>query len=80
VTVAPAGLVAGVVMLAGTVIVGGVVSWTVTVNVALLELGGVAWSLALQVTVVAPIGNVEPEAGAQDRLGLGSTRSVALAE
>ena len=36
-------------------------------------------SLAVQVTVVGPSGNVLPEDGAQSRLGLGSTASVAVA-
>ena len=36
-------------------------------------------SCALQVTVVAPTGNVEPEAGEHARLGWGSTRSAAVA-
>ncbi len=42
--------------------VGGVVSWTVTAN----ETGALvlpALSVAVQVTVVVPSGNVEPEAG-----------------
>jgi hypothetical protein len=50
-------------MLAGQVIIGVLESNTVTLNVhwrvLLLE------SVAAQVTIVAPIGNVEPEAGVQ---------------
>jgi hypothetical protein len=36
-------------------------------------------SCALQVTVVVPSGKVEPEGGAQERIGLGSMVSVAVA-
>ncbi len=46
-------------MLAGQVIVGGWVSFTVTVNV---QLGP---AVAVQVTVVVPTGKNEPEAGLQ---------------
>src|SRR5205085_1717416 len=60
VTTAPDGLVAGVVMLAGGVNVG-VPSVTVTVNepdaVAPFE------SVTVQLTVVGPTGNVEPDGG-----------------
>jgi O-glycosyl hydrolase len=57
---------------------GGVVSETVTVKdlgVAALPLA----SCALQVTVVMPIANVEPDAGLQVTVGFGSTASVAVA-
>jgi hypothetical protein len=51
-------------MFAGTLlIVGAVVSRTVTVNVAVPVL--FAASVAVQVTVLVPSGNVEPEAGLQ---------------
>src|SRR5256712_11577869 len=60
---APVAPVASIVAFAGTVTTGPVVSFTVTVNDAAL------WfpcaSVALQVTVVAPNGNVDPLAGAQ---------------
>src|SRR5437016_1352101 len=58
---APPGPVASLVMFAGTLTTGGVVSWTVTVKLALLWLP--AASVAVQLTVVAAIGNVEPEVG-----------------
>jgi hypothetical protein len=56
-------------MLAGQVIWGGVVSCTVTVKVqvALLPL----LSVAVQFTVVTPLANVEPLAGAQLMLASG---------
>jgi len=50
-------------MLAGQVIVGGCVSFTVMVNVQEAELA--AKSATLQVTVVVPLGKNEPDAGAQ---------------
>jgi hypothetical protein len=50
-------------MLAGQVICGGSVSLTVTVNEQLPVL--VLVSVAEQVTVVVPTGNVAPEAGVQ---------------
>jgi hypothetical protein len=61
VTAAPAALEAGVLMFAGTVTVGGCASVTVTRNVAVPVLPAV--SVAEQVTVVAPTGNVDPDAG-----------------
>jgi hypothetical protein len=48
-------------MFEGQVIVGGWLSLTVTVNLQTVELLEV--SVAVQVTVVTPFGNVEPEAG-----------------
>ena len=66
-------------MLAGQVIVGAVVSRTVTVNVQVRVFCGVAWSLAVQVTVVVPNGKAEPEAWAQLTVGLGSHESIAVA-
>jgi hypothetical protein len=63
-------------MFAGTVIDGGVVSTTVTVNEACAVLPRV--SVAVQFTVVVPSGNVDPDAGVQ-LTGRGpSTRSVAV--
>src|SRR3989442_15605595 len=59
---APVALVASTVACAGTVTTGPVVSVTVTVNDAALWLP--CASVALQVTVVAPTGNVAPLAGA----------------
>jgi hypothetical protein len=50
-----------VVILAGQVIVGGCVSFTVTVNVQAETLP--AASVAVEVTVVVPIGKKLPEAG-----------------
>ena len=49
------------VMLAGQVIEGGCVSFTVTVNEQLAEFP--AASLTVQITVVEPFGNVEPDGG-----------------
>jgi len=63
VNIAPAALVASTVALAGTVTTGPVVSFTVTVNDAALWLP--CASVAPQVTVVAPNGNVAPLAGVQ---------------
>ena len=76
-TVAPVALVHSAVKLAGHVIEGGDVSRTVTVNEQVLVFGGAAWSLAVQVTVVDPIENVVPEAGAQLAVGLASQASCA---
>src|SRR5438552_2029671 len=56
-TVAPSGPVASATMGSGRVSTGGVVSTTVTVNVAVAIFP--ATSLLLQVTVVGPSGNVE---------------------
>ena len=66
--------------LAGTVITGGVVSTSTTVTVKLFWPVLPCESVAVQVTVVGPSGNVLPEAGAQ--LGtIGPSRSsFALAE
>src|SRR5260370_21138289 len=52
-------------MSAGTPVIARSVSITVTVKVWLTVVGVSSASLAVQVTVVVPIGNVEPEAGAQ---------------
>src|SRR5574337_1408587 len=59
VTVAPDAPVASFVIDDGTVTVGGVVSWTVPVNEAVPIFP--AASRALQITVVNPIGNCEPD-------------------
>ena len=61
VTTAPLAFVAATEMFAGTVTVGGVVSPTVTVKVAVRVLPRV--SDVLQLTVVIPRANVVPEAG-----------------
>src|SRR3989454_175359 len=63
VNTAPAALVASTVAAAGTVRTGPVVSFTVTVNDAAVWLP--CASVAPQVTVVAPNGNVAPPAGVQ---------------
>src|SRR3954447_2672614 len=57
---------------------GGVTSRTVTVKVFVPALAD--WSEALQVTVVAPMGNVEPEAGVQVTAGEEFRASLSLAE
>src|SRR5262249_54917575 len=76
-TAAPSGPVASAVIGSGTVITGGVVSTTVTVKVAVAILP--ALSLLVQVTVVAPSGNVEPDAGAHITATAPSTVSTAPA-
>src|SRR2546422_278518 len=63
VTIAPAGLVASAVISAGRVKAGGVVSRTVTVEDAEPVLPNP--SVAVHVTVVTPMGKVEPEGGEQ---------------
>ena len=77
VTTAPAELVASVVISAGTVTTGSVVSRTVTVKVADPVLPAV--SVAEQVTVVGPSGKVLPDAGVQTGVIEPSTVSVAVA-
>jgi hypothetical protein len=74
---APVAPVASTVAFAGTVTTGPVVSATVTVNepAPLLPLA----SVAVQVTVVAPSGNVDPLAGVQLTATLPFTRSLAVA-
>ena len=64
--------------LVGQVIVGAVVSRTVTVK--LQEMSRPLESVALQVTVVGPSGNVLPEAGVQvtGKWGLQSSEAVAV--
>jgi hypothetical protein len=51
---------------------------TVTVNVALTGLLASSQSVAVQVTVVVPIGKTEPEAGAQLTAGVSPPSSLAL--
>jgi hypothetical protein len=75
--VAPVVLVASTVAFAGTVTTGPVVSPTVTVNDAAPVFPVV--SVVVQVTVVAPSGNVDPLAGVQVTGRGPSTRSVAVA-
>src|SRR3954447_23040562 len=63
-------------MSAGRWSVGAVVSCTVTVNVAVAVLP--AWSVAVQVTVLPPRGNVAPDGGWQSTATAPSTRSLAV--
>src|SRR6266571_1396767 len=63
-------------MFAGTVTAGGVVSCTVTLKLWLAVSPRV--SLAVHVTIVCPIANVEPDAGLHTTGRLPSTRSVAV--
>src|SRR6266850_1219314 len=74
---APAALVASTVALAGTVTTGPVVSVTVTVNDAAPWLP--CASVAVQVIVVAPNGNVDPLAGVHVVATAPSSASVAEA-
>jgi hypothetical protein len=74
-TTAPDALVASVVMFAGSVSVGGAESRTVTVNVPEPVFPRV--SEAVHVTVVVPIGNVEPDAG--EHVGVIEPSTVSLA-
>jgi hypothetical protein len=69
-TVAPPGPVAATVMLPGTVMVGAVVSSTVTSNVSDVS-SSVLGSVAVHVTVVTPSENVVPEGG-EHTTGTGS--------
>src|SRR5205814_816040 len=50
--------------------VGASVSLTVTVKLQLFVLGGVAVSLAVQLTVVVPLAKIEPLAGVQTTVAL----------
>jgi hypothetical protein len=79
VTAAPLGPVASVVMSAGTVTTGGVVSRTMMLKV-LVALVLPEASVAEQLTTVVVIGNVLPDPGAQVTAGAGSTRSEANAK
>ena len=76
-TTAPEGPVASTVILAGTVTVGGVVSTTDTLKLALPVFP--AASVAEQLTAAAPRAKVEPEAGEQLGVRGPSTRSLAEA-
>ena len=78
VTTAPAAEVAETVILAGNDSVGGVVSTTVTLKLALPVLP--AASVAEQLTVVVPNAKVEPDAGKQLGVIVPSTLSLADAE
>jgi hypothetical protein len=75
--VAPEGPVASTVMLAGTFTVGGVVSTTDTLKLALPVFP--AASVAEQLTVTVPRAKVEPEEGEQLGVIAPSTRSLAEA-
>jgi hypothetical protein len=61
-------------MLAGQVIVHVI---TVTVNMQVDEFGTVAASVAVQVTVVVPIGKQVPELGEQTTVGPGQLSAIA---
>src|SRR5207249_8997336 len=75
--VAPVAAVASTVAFAGTVTTGPVVSATVTVNDAAPLL--LFASVAVQLTVVGPSGNVDPLAGVQVTARGPSTTSLAVA-
>lgn len=77
VATAPLGQVGSNVLFAGQVMVGGCASLTVTVNWQLALLFDA--SVAVQVTVVVPFGNVEPVGGTQSTVTPGQL-SVAVAE
>jgi hypothetical protein len=79
VTTAPAGPVASTLKSAGTVHSGDVLSTNVTVTVKLPFAVFLCASVAEQLTVVIPTGNVEPEAGTHVTATEPSTRSVAEA-
>jgi hypothetical protein len=61
-------------MLAGHVIVGACASLTVTVKEQVAS--GVMPFVAVQLTVVVPVGNVLPEGGVQVTVGLGQPVAV----
>lgn len=67
-----------VVIFAGQVIVGTVLSVTVTVNEQVDELAGVALSVAVYVTVVVPTGNVAPGAKLLVIVGVPPQLSIAV--
>jgi hypothetical protein len=79
VTTAPLAEVASAVVRPGTDTVGGVPSWTVTLNVPGAEVLPEA-SVAVQETPVVPIGKALPEGGVQEMLGEGSIASLAVTE
>ena len=68
----------GLVMLAGQVIVGACVSFTVTVKLQVAVFGGVAASLTVHVTVVTPFANAVPDAGVQTGVPTPGQLSVAV--
>ena len=76
VAVAPAAEVASLVMLAGTLTAGAVVSWTVTVKKLSPMLP--ALSVAEQVTLVSPSGKTVPDALLQVGVRAPSTSSSAV--
>jgi len=78
--VAPEGPVASLVMSAGTVTAGGVVSCTTMgIDCEAEVLGvGLLWSEAVQVIVCEPIERIVPDAILHDTVGDGSTMSVAV--
>jgi hypothetical protein len=78
VTGVPAGSAVVTLIFPGVVITGGVVSTTLTVNVAADVLP--AASFAEHETLVVPSGNVAPDAPVHETAGAGSTRSAAVAE
>jgi hypothetical protein len=78
VTTAPAAEVAGVVIFDGTPLITGGLAALVTVTVNDVELLFPFASVAVQVTVVVPIGNVEPDGGTQLTGSVPSTTSVAV--
>jgi len=65
-------------MFAGQVIDGACVSFTVTVKLQVVVLGGVAASLTVHVTVVTPLLNVVPEAGVHTGVPTPGQLSVAV--
>jgi|SRR5437879_13390202 len=75
--IAPAGPVASAVTESGTIKMGGVVSTTVTLKLA-LALPPFS-SVAVQVTSVDPGGKVEPDCGSHSIAGFAVTISVAVA-
>jgi hypothetical protein len=77
-TTAPLGLVASTARSVGSDSTGAVVSTTITTKLAVPVLP--AASVAVQVTMVLPSGNVAPEGVSQLTTGAGSTLSVAEAE
>src|SRR5712691_270220 len=76
-TAAPPAVVAWTVTSAGTPVSARSVSPTVTRNVAVTVLGVSSLSDAPHITVVVPIGNVEPEAGLQLTAGVLASSSTA---
>ena len=76
-TNAPDALVAAIVMFAGTATTGATLSRTVTGNTTLAV--SPAWFVAEQLTIVRPIGKMEPDAGAHVTGVTPSTGSIAFA-